>query len=1499
MRRIWKILAILIPLLIIIAAGVIALWHEKLATRLVPVLEAQLSQSLGREVRIGRISGNLLRGAVLHDVRVAEGASFKQGTFARVRRLAVRYRLRDILTNPSRAAAAVDRVDVAGIRLRIERNPRGEWNVASFFKPRPPSAARFTGVVNVTGADIEYTDQTPPQSLRGPLKLRFADVSGVVRPGPTQGVVFRFAGGMGPKGVERIRVFASSAGHTMTLAIAVSQLDLARWNSRLAVGGVRLLGGKADIEMTGVLTTGPKNRAFDYVARAQTHGATVRLKQLADALRAVDGTAFITRDTVEVLDATGNVSGARFSASGLVNGFDQPQLDLRIQARRVTIDTAARLLQLTLPREVRASPGEVDLTVRGSLARPIIDGAVRLPQAHVKQVAMTDLTSELAYRDGVLWLHGLRFGVVSGRVNAEAWVNTRGSAFDARFEAHAEGLDLADIVAASGAQPAQTVEATVQADVAGTYGAEGLRAGGSFEARDGRIGDLSFTSARGVAEVAQGGLHITSARFETDAGVAVVEGNVDAQGAIDLQVRASDVNIAAVSRLLGVKSEGVAGTAYLAGTVTGTTRDPIATATLQVIDAEYSQQRFDLLSGTIIASRTAIAADSLLAYQEGARYAVTGSVVGLDRPRDDIAIQGEVQVGYASLADVLELAKVSAAIEGDVEAAVSVGGSIGAPTAGGEVRVHHPVVDGWALDSAEARFDLSDNIVHLREAKVEVGGSTLAASGQVSLDGALQIHFSADLDLADLRPPETMKLPVEIAGKVSAGGDVAGTTQEPQVTAQVRSDRVSVAGEEFTDLAVETSYSSDTGRNQVHAGVKQDGAQFAADGWVDLAARTMQVTAGVSGGKLDQIRAAAQRIGQRFAEGSVMWKVAQLAAAAPSPVSGTIDAQATLGGPWATPAGDVSIRLTGASIAGAAIPDTTAALGVAGRVVEIRDFEAREGPSYATATGTIDLEGPVSVNLDAYNLSAGLLEPWLGAKGIVSGSADVSISVEGTLEKPQVVGSMEVDQLGAGGVKVDHLQVPRFEVRDDALIAERINVAMGPYVIAASATVPVTWKPLGINRAGRWSVAVDMSDQDLALLTRLIPAIAAASGSLDGRVEFSGSLEQPELRGAVTIARGVVRVRGERTQVTGLDATVRFEGKRIVLERLTGLVGGGAFVAQGDVELVTLSPSHLMSNRFNLSVTGNGLEIDAGDAFRGKVNVAFLFTSPQEGEGPPTLGGRVVLSSGQIGIPQRAEMRPMVEQPPFNPRLNIDIVIEPNLRVRTSTISMTVSGAGHVGGRLGSPSATATVESRRGTVDLPGASFRVTYASMEATVSPPRVPAPGMPPVADVRAVIRLDAEARVRGYQVYLSMSGPLTDPNVEPKIDLHSVPDLDQERLWAMVTGLPVGPGAPEFGSQTRALLTTGLGVVALYPLERATARALGLEEFGVEYSQFEPMRLRLGGYVLEKLYATYLRSVAEPIPTWDFTLAYQVLPTLSLGVRINERNEMFWETLTTKRF
>ncbi|UCH34573.1 MAG: translocation/assembly module TamB domain-containing protein [Armatimonadota bacterium] len=1505
MRRISKILLILIPLLIIIGAGAAALWREHLTSYLVPVIESQLSQALEREVRVGRITGGLARGAVLHDLRIADGERLQQGALLQARRVAVRYRLRDLVVG-KQGAAAIDRVDVTGARLRLARDRTGKWNIAPLLKPRVPPVARFTGIINIADSAVVFEDESPPAAIKRPLSIALADVSGRVTPHPEQGMAFRVRAAVGEGVAESVEVTGASGAAGTALNIRIVGAGLAQWDRQLALSGIRMLAGTADIELSGAVREVDGRTSFDYLARTQVRDGAVTVAQIGVPLRALNGSAMIAPDQVRLLDLNGAAGGMPFSASGLIAGFKQPQLDLRVKADGLTTDGVARLAKLKLPAELAAQGGHAEVAVRGSLEHPVVEGTLRVEQGRFRSITASDLSAQALYRDGTVWLHGLRLDAIGGGITGDVWIRPGADQVEIAFEAAGSELSVKSALAAAEVESPRPTTGTAAARVAGTYDEDGLRIGGSFEARDGTFGDLAFSSASGVVEVNGGDVRIASGRVESPAGSAVVQGSVAADRALSLEIRASGVDLAAAARAAGMEDQQLGGVGYFAGALSGTIDEPTISGSFQVIDFEFESPEFErqaiaFLSGAVAASRTSVQVENALVYQEGARYVVSGSLEGLDRPqREDIAIAATVNVGYAHLTDLLDMAGIAADLDGDVEATVKIGGTIGAPTASGQVVVRRPVWNGWVLDSAEGQFELSDDTVRIAGATAQVADSTVTTSGQVSLEGDLQLAFAADVQLAGIRPPESVEVPpLDVAGRLTARGEINGTLEQPQITLDAQSEQVSVNGEEFTDIALEAAYAPETQRHEFRFAFAQGAGHFSLKGSTDWDAEAVHVTADVDEARLARLRRAIQAIGEQFAEDSAMWNAAHAAARTPSPVRGRLSAQAEFAGTWPDLAGEVKLQTTNASLAGAPLPDATASVGVEGRVVAVRSFEARQGDAYATATGTIDLDGPLSLEVDAYNLHAKLFDPWLDLPQEVGGSADVSLSVAGTLEHPEVVGSMEVARLSAGGVSVDNLQVPRFEVSGNSLVAEQINVAVGPHVLHASAAIPVSWEPIGIDRQGPLSVALDVTDQDLALLAELVPGIGSVSGSLDGGVELGGSIEEPELRRAIIVSGGTVRPRGREMEVTNLESTIQFAGRRIALEQLTGSVGEGAFRASGEASLVSLDPSQIMSSRSDFSVSGQGLDVDAGTAFKGEVDVLLKLASAGQEGAPPVLSGQVAVASGQLGIPRQPEVRPLIEAPPFNPRLDIDIVLGPSLRLRTSSISMEVSGTGHIGGRLGAPSASIIAESRRGVVDLPGASFRVTYASMEATVAPPRVPAPGMPAVADVRAYIRLDAESNVRGYRVYLTMSGPLTDPNVEPRIELRSTPAIDEESLWAMITGLPVGPGAPEASAQARALLTTGLGAALLSPLQRETAQALGLEELGVEYSQYEPLKVRLGGYVFEKLYATYLRSVSSTREAWDFRLAYQVLPTLSLGMRINERNETYWEAQTTRRF
>ena len=111
--------------------------------------------------------------------------------------------------------------------------------------------------------------------------------------------------------------------------------------------------------------------------------------------------------------------------------------------------------------------------------------------------------------------------------------------------------------------------------------------------------------------------------------------------------------------------------------------------------------------------------------------------------------------------------------------------------------------------AASATLRLRGRTLALADARVSTHGASVEGDAELSAAGAVKARFSAELPLtalpalaADLG--ETLELP-EIAGRLLAEGEVAGSRAAPQVTARVSGDGLALSGKPV-GLEAETRY---------------------------------------------------------------------------------------------------------------------------------------------------------------------------------------------------------------------------------------------------------------------------------------------------------------------------------------------------------------------------------------------------------------------------------------------------------------------------------------------------------------------------------------------------------------------------------------------------------------------------------------------------------------------------------------------------------------------
>ncbi|HET9001481.1 MAG TPA: hypothetical protein VFP86_17710, partial [bacterium] len=89
----------------------------------------QLRQSLGREVQLGRVTGDLVHGVTLHDLRIAEHGGFPLGVAFSADEIRLSFNWQAILTFRPDFINLISRADLLRPRLVISRGADGTWNI--------------------------------------------------------------------------------------------------------------------------------------------------------------------------------------------------------------------------------------------------------------------------------------------------------------------------------------------------------------------------------------------------------------------------------------------------------------------------------------------------------------------------------------------------------------------------------------------------------------------------------------------------------------------------------------------------------------------------------------------------------------------------------------------------------------------------------------------------------------------------------------------------------------------------------------------------------------------------------------------------------------------------------------------------------------------------------------------------------------------------------------------------------------------------------------------------------------------------------------------------------------------------------------------------------------------------------------------------------------------------------------------------------------------------
>lgn len=625
----------------------------------------------------------------------------------------------------------------------------------------------------------------------------------------------------------------------------------------------------------------------------------------------------------------------------------------------------------------------------------------------------------------------------------------------------------------------------------------------------------------------------------------------------------------------------------------------------------------------------------------------------------DHAIDGTVTLAGPMDENALDLAQLQDLdLHGAAHAEIAVGGTLKRPSAQGEVHLGYAHYEAVATDDATLVVSLEGDVLELEELRVPVGEALI--TGQASItslydEPLLAASVSAqDVVLQELAPFQQLDLP--ISGRVDLPYvSLNGPLDDLKGLAQIQASELMLGDEPLGGVSAVAVLDGDTlqlptttmalagGTMSLAVALRFDEGRVLVLGPAEAGGLPRsQVTlkdvsvpgllrAGVplarrfadppSGGLGDD-GGAAGASGEPEPTGAgepeegpgrpLSQQLASLALRLDGRLEGTISAEGVIPPApepdmpaeeaihtvlAALPA-QMEIVVRDGSVDGRPLPDTMLSADVTEDQAVQVVLESTEGEGLITADGTWRPGGEIDALLDVSALDLAVLRPWIPrAVESIGGRLSLTVQASGSLDNPDLIGSVDILEPEVHGAKFDIVSAPIIRYDGSTLQVVSLVLRERDEEVFVDGTVPFDWASMSVPQDGVLNVSARTENTDLGILPPILADLATegpgedsplaqvkANGTINSEVRIEGTLQRPELSGRMQVRAPAIEMPWLSSPVEDLALDVTLtgaEGKTVVEElRLaarvesTTLEIGGADAPAADPAVAGAEPRY-------------------------------------------------------------------------------------------------------------------------------------------------------------------------------------------------------------------------------------------------------------------------------------------------------------------------------------
>ena len=883
-------------------------------------------------------------------------------------------------------------------------------------------------------------------------------------------------------------------------------------------------------------------------------------------------------------------------------------------------------------------------------------------------------------------------------------------------------------------------------------------------------------------------------------------------GNIDATISGNALPLTALSPIIGQEVDGTLNTSFA---IQGTLDNPNVMGTVWGQEVHYKGARFNNIHGDIKLDNHILTitnghiGDGDGGYDVNGWYNLNTDVLDLNAKARAARIENVIR----TVTDV--------PITGWFETDNHITGTAANPIIEGRAHLWDGSAYGKLVTNAFAKYNYQNDTLELYRFDIEGYGATITGGGTVSKE-AINIDFEGKkIDMGRL----LINTDYKVDGLLSGRGQITGSVDNPQFNGYISSDALSVNGELLNDIHGRVYADKSVVNVQDFTFAEADGGRYTAKG----------------GMKFDDSR---QLFGVLDVTNGSVKNLLTLLDRSNEHIDGKLNGSVEIGGTRDNPSVNVTGKINDVSIDEKIVGDATIDASLANRKFKVTTLKLPVDEGLIAIGGTMDLDGQADLQVALKDVDIVPFLPLMGKDIQATGWVTGVVNITGETKNPKVELSGAVESGSFNGVGIDEGFVLA-TMQDQVIQIQRIQGAKSGYKLSVYGKIPLaaifTSGYIPANDSKSMDVTIDFNEADMAVIPLLTTSVKEATGPLKGTVHITGTIDQPEAYGTVSVRNGTMKLASVENQITAIDGDLIFSGQQGDFQSRINMGKGSAGLAAK----VNWS-GHTLTN-YKAAVQLEDLEVRS-EYVRGPLNGELYIA---DRDGLPTLIGTLNLEKIQFKIPLSLQSSESTKD------MGVDVTVHAGKGVRLydrTLYNMFISGDVHFGGSLQNPTASGQFDVRNGTFKYLSHVFNITKGNAHF-VGGSYLPN------------LQLEAETNVSNYTIMLGVKGTVDHMD----LSLSSNPTLSRKQIISMLT---FGRGADSNSStltneDVNAVATAGLQMFAFGYVQDALQNTLGLDRINITTGSIDPdeptnrdtasnYNIEIGKYVLPRVMLTYSQGI-----------------------------------------